>query len=43
MCACMPDQSKFMLIKQAVELNLYKITEPRKQTLKVESLHGVKE
>ena len=38
-----PYQSKVMLIEEAVVLNLCKITEPRKQKLKVEILHDLKE
>ena len=36
-------QSKVMLIRRSCSINLYKITEPRKQKLKVEILHDLKE
>ena len=39
----MPFQSKVMLIAKTVVLNLCKITEPRKQEMKVEILHDLKE
>ena len=38
----MPYQSKVKLIREALVLKLHKITEPRKQKLKVEILHDLK-
>ena len=39
----MPFQFKIMLIGRSCSINLCKITEPRKQKLKVEILHDLKE
>ena len=42
MCLCL-SSSKLCSSEQAVVLNLCKITRPRKQKLKVEILHDLKE
>ena len=38
----MPYKSQVMLLREGVILNLSKITEPRKQKLKLEILHDLK-